>query len=139
MDAVILASLYSVSRQQLHADANCAGPSGDKCCRVLLVYASRGDEFHLRQRNLQRSDIHIPTDWRGRIDFYELRARLPCCNHFGGRERAGDGNNASLESRLDNIRHEASAGEKLGSSVKTALRGFLVENGIGADNHFREL
>ena len=82
-DALRLPPLNRFGRNQFCADSESgrAGQIEARC--ILLIDASRGNQWHLRQRRVHRLDVPVPADRSAREHLDEVGTGAPCGDYLG--------------------------------------------------------
>jgi hypothetical protein len=74
---------------QFAPDRDRARTGLEKVGRRVKVHTTGRDHLDLRERSFQRLDVLGAADSAGGKHFHDVRSRLPCGQHFGGRQSAG--------------------------------------------------
>jgi len=87
LNSLHLSSRDGIRRYQVHPDPQGSGARQNESGCRMLSHAPRRDQGNLRQRLLQCFDISVPAYLGTGKHLHEVRAQLPCREHFRRSER----------------------------------------------------
>ena len=100
----------------------------------ILTPACRNHQY-LRQRRLERLDVAGSAGISRREDLDQVRARLPCPDHLGRRQRSRDGDHRIAVAHLDGWYADRGADKELRASQHAGSRRFGVEHRSRAERN----